>query len=195
MEDVYIREIRQGDNTNRLSLGDKNFHLLKIFLQKHALDWHEKNITKTYVLVAENMPNRVLGFLSLICSEIKIPDSNRLAEQLKVYPAIKIARLAIDKSVQGRGYGKHLINHAYMIIKNAIMPHVGCRYVIVDSKKTAIPFYEKLGFILLNTEVNIKEESPLMILDMYPYLDKSYNLNIPRALNLEKLEHEAELFA
>ena len=47
---LILREIRLGDKTNKLSLGNQNFVPLKIYLEKDAWQFHEENIAKTFVL-------------------------------------------------------------------------------------------------------------------------------------------------
>ena len=46
------------------------------------------------------------------------------------------------------------------------MPHVGCRFLTVDSKQQSIKFYEKRGFRLLDTEHNKQQENPVMFIDL-----------------------------
>jgi hypothetical protein len=61
------------------------------------------------------------------------------------YPALKIARLAVDSRVERRGIGKYLLQFA-LGIAWAISESASCRLVLVESKKASIPFYEKYGF-------------------------------------------------
>ena len=57
-EDFILRQIQSGDDTMKLSLGDASYTPLKIFLRKNALDFHQYEIAKTYVLV-----NKTYGHL------------------------------------------------------------------------------------------------------------------------------------
>lgn len=47
------------------------------------------------------------------------------------------------------------------------MPHVGCRFLVVDAKRDSVGFYQKSGFILLNTDSNYVDEHPLMFFDLH----------------------------
>ena len=47
------------------------------------------------------------------------------------------------------------------------MPHVGCRFLVVDSKRDSISFYQKGGFVLLDTVSNHSDQHPLMFFDLY----------------------------
>ncbi len=56
---LNFRQIQPGDRVRGLSLGDESFWPLKSFLQKQALDFHQQNIAKTYVLVEESPTPKV----------------------------------------------------------------------------------------------------------------------------------------
>lgn len=167
----FVREIHPNDNVNNLSLGNSNHRALKSFLKKQSKEFHNNNIAKTFVLVDDISPSHVKGFLSLSCSEITLDISQKPSvsgkERYDNYPAIKIVRLAIDKSLQRKNLGSNLIKMVISIVKNKIMPHVGCRYISVDSKPDAIEFYKKMGFILLDAPANKTNENPLLFLDMH----------------------------
>jgi GNAT superfamily N-acetyltransferase len=170
--DLCIREIQLDDRVNGFSLGSSEFTGLKTFLKKDAVNFHLTNIVRTYVLVDSKTQPQVLGYISLMCSGLTLDVSQRPKENSRiktydVFPAIKLARLAIDKSLQGKGYGKVLVNTAIALVKDNIMPHVGCRFISVDAKQNAISFYQKIGFELLDAKENIDSSTPLMFLDMH----------------------------
>ena len=62
------------------------------------------------------------------------------------YPAIKLARLAVDKKYQHRGIGK-LLMKAFFKETRQLIPHEGGRFITVDAKNTARGFYEQYGFV------------------------------------------------
>jgi predicted GNAT family N-acyltransferase len=82
------------------------------------------------------------------------------------FPAVKIARLAVDQTVRKQYLGKKLVDWALAITKSYVMPNVGCRFMTVDSKRESIEFYEKCGFTMLNTAHNKAEPHPLMYIDL-----------------------------
>ncbi len=170
---LILRPIWATDDTEKLSLGNQAFVPLKIFLSNDAFNFHRSEIAKTYVLVdpqAKQRP-RIWGYITLMCSEIEINlhqltgENSRLL-QYKVFPAIKIARLAVDKVLQRQGYGKGLLDFSIGLILQKIMPHVGCRFIVVDSKKDSVSFYQQCGFELLDTSSNIHSDQPLMFFDL-----------------------------
>ena len=163
--EVQIREIDADDQCRRFYLESKDFLPLTMFLQKDAKTHHKENAAKTYVCVSGK---RVIGYISINCSQIKldIPPDGLAGYYYSEYPAVKIGKLAIDSHFRGKGYAKKLVSLVVAVVKQKIMPHVGCRFVIVDSHKDAVPFYQKRGFTLLDTAENRDRKNPLMFLDV-----------------------------
>lgn len=61
---------------------------------------------------------------------------------------IKIGRIAILKACRGKGYGAEIVK---AVTKKAF--DMGADRVFVDAQNYAVPFYEKLGFIIIGTEI------------------------------------------
>lgn len=172
-EQLILRQIQPGDDATKFSLGDASHTPLKIFLKKNSFDFHQFEIAKTYVLINQiDTSNRIWAYITLMNSEIILnegqrPQKTSATSRYEAFPAVKIARLAVDKSLQGAGLGRRMLEWCIAHIKLSIMPHVGCRFLVVDSKRNSVQFYEKSGFVLLNTESNNSDEHPLMFLDLY----------------------------
>lgn len=168
---LSLRSIKPDDNVAGLSLGVPEAQPLKTFLKKHALSYEAAHFARTYVVVDEASRPKVWAYVTLICSSIEaIPghkvDDCRDAARLPDYPAIKIARLAVDQALQGRGIGKELIAWSISISRD-VMRHLGCRVLIVDSKPSAVSFYTNAGFTLLNSAKNISAKTPILFLDLH----------------------------
>lgn len=186
---LVFRQIRSTDDRTKLSLGDANYTPLKIFLKKTAWDFHQFEIAKTYVLLNSNIsPSRIQGYITLMNSEIILNEGQQpigISDKYEVFPAVKIARLAIDKIYQGQGFGGMLLDWCINHVKRAIMPNVGCRFLVVDAKKDSIPFYQKNGFTLLDTESNLSDPYPLMFFDLYKM---NYYSTLQQKEKLEQLD-------
>ena len=61
-------------------------------------------------------------------------------------PALRIARLAVGKDLQGKGIGKWLLTQAFIKIVH-VAEITGLYLIIVDAKETSKSFYEHYGFI------------------------------------------------
>lgn len=119
---------------------------------------HAKNGTsKTYVLIDENEPDKILGFVAMaprkpVPSEALPPNMNKkLPDTVYGYT---LARLAVSIEAQGMGVGRRLLlegmEKAYRAAKL-----VGGYALFVDAKDGAASFYEKYGFRLFHEEPDI----------------------------------------
>lgn len=117
---------------------------LNDFLKTDALNDQKHMISRTNLCFIKS---ELVGYITLAADSISakkvMPDDG--FECKYGYPALKIARLAVDSRFERRGIGTYLL---YAAIGKAveISRSIGCRLVIVDSKKDAIQFYENNGF-------------------------------------------------
>ncbi|WP_439375751.1 GNAT family N-acetyltransferase [Bradyrhizobium sp. DASA03120] len=76
--------------------------------------------------------------------------------------------MATDRRLRGKGIGEALVDFALGIVRTQICRFVGCRFVVVDSARTAVAFYSKrCGFTLLDTAENRNLDCPLLFLDLF----------------------------
>ncbi len=169
---VDLRQIEPDDKVTGLKLGKEEFATLKTFLQRHAKKFHANNLGKTYAgFLNGNGRSKVIAYITLVCGEVVTEGGDMLNDReigypYRAYPAVKIARLAVDTRYARQGLGRRLVELALGITKNEICPSVGCRFVVVDAKKASVPFYRKCGFTLLDTTGNRARTEPIMFLDM-----------------------------
>lgn len=138
---------------------------LNAFLKDDAFENQEELISKTHLCYHSN---QLVGYITLTTDIIKkkeVQEEERIDVPYKEYPAIKIARLAVDKKYERRGVGSFLLLIAVGKALD-ISNEVGCRFITVDSKKDSIGFYEKVGFELVKKYENSKY--PTMYLDILP---------------------------
>jgi len=149
-------------------LGEAEFAPLKTFLTKHAKSYHQEDIAKTFVIVEQEIQNPpVLGYITLICSEIECAGNAAIeANKYNRSPAVKIARLTVHQCFQKLHYGRALIQWAIANVMENIMPNTGCRFLVVDSKKSSVQYYEQRGFTLLDTDSNRKSKHPVLFIDL-----------------------------
>ncbi|NRB42243.1 MAG: GNAT family N-acetyltransferase [Pseudomonadales bacterium] len=124
---------------------------LNRFLSRNARQADERSLSRTYVLTF-NHDNTIMGFYTLSSTEIHAPSNSKLKNYPLPVPAIKLARLAIDKNHQGQGYGAALLSNALKKVNNAhqSIPTIG---LVVDAKtEAAKSFYQQFGFIEMHKE-------------------------------------------
>jgi predicted N-acetyltransferase YhbS len=164
-----FRELHPDDVCTALSLGDAAFTPLKTFLRKEAKRLHKDNLARTYVVVASG-EQRVLGYITTLCTQIsteQFGDTLPIQDfRYKDYPAVKLARLAVDVSLQGQGVGSQLVEFVTGLLTDHIMPHTGCRFLVVDSKTTSVSFYESKGFIKLGSISKGDQAHTTMVIDL-----------------------------
>ncbi len=111
-------------------------------------------LTVTYVLEDEG---QTVGFYSLMNDKISHDDfgsRNQFKKiikglfsskkQFKSYPAMKIARLAINNSHQGQEIGTATLDFLKLWFREN--NKTGCRFITVDAYSQSLRFYEKNGF-------------------------------------------------
>ena len=158
------------DRVGRFRMDGPDEEALQIFLRRHARRSAEAGLTTTYV-AKETASGDVVGYVTLMCAEVALEDGYRIkekpgAERWRWQPAVRIARLGVIDRYRGTGIGRSLVDIAIGIVREAIAPRVGCRFVILDAKNKSIPFYEKMGFRLLDTQTNRDNDTPLMFMDL-----------------------------
>jgi GNAT superfamily N-acetyltransferase len=116
------------------------------WLRRFALMADAAGTARTYVLA--DGP-RVLGYYALTPGAVdrhELPD--RHARGMPAHPigVVLLARLAVDRSLQGQGYGRALVADAALRTLQAA-ELVGARALLVHARdERAAGFYERLGF-------------------------------------------------
>lgn len=88
---------RQGFDCGRQELND--------WLRQVARRHQDKGLSKTFVAVREQAPDTICGYFAMAVTELDaahLPDPWRKKLRSRV-PRVRLARLAVDRSVQGRG--------------------------------------------------------------------------------------------
>jgi GNAT superfamily N-acetyltransferase len=126
---------------------------LNVYLKKYAWQNFKKNVGVTILVFEEGKRDRILGYYTVSMAQINfehLPPG--LSKGLPRYPvpAMRVGRLAVDRSVQVKGVGSALLRNA---LQRAITlsTEVGTCAVLVDAiNEQAKSFYEHYGFVALN---------------------------------------------
>ncbi|TFB22483.1 GNAT family N-acetyltransferase [Lelliottia nimipressuralis] len=129
---------------------------LNIFLTEHLKRQHRGKFLRGYVLTTRESKPRILGYYTLSgsCFEKAYLPSKTQQKRVpyKNVPSVTLGRLAIDKRIQGQGYGELLVIHAMKTVYLASFA-VGIHGLFVEAlNHKAKDFYLKLGFIPLLAE-------------------------------------------
>ena len=118
---------------------------LNEFLLKDAKDYQRRLLAVTYLI--ENEVNE-----STKSVWRKIKRNFHRSKHRRDYPAVKIGRLAVNKSYQGLQIGTIVMNYLKNLFKSR--SRTGCAYLTVDALSKAVGFYEKNGFDYLCDKVS-----------------------------------------
>jgi GNAT superfamily N-acetyltransferase len=128
---------------------------LNTWLARYARQNHESGSAKTFVAVAPEQPARILGFYSLSPTSLDYERTPAVVKRgLGRYdvPAILLARLAVDLSVQGHGLGSGLFFAAGRRCL-AAADQIGGVALVIDAKdERAARWYHRLGAVPFHDE-------------------------------------------
>ena len=154
---------------------------LNDFLFNEAVSYQKELLATTFVM--EN-DKQTLGYYSLLNDSLQLKEEMFTSKSqfrkflrelmpypkrhLKTIPALKIGRLAIDKTFKGKGLGSVIMAN---IIGRCIKMNEeqACRLITVDAYKQAVPFYQKMGFKFL-IEGDKDDTTRLMFLDLTSFI-------------------------
>ena len=122
---------------------------LDAYLRQRAAQHHRDGISTTHVLVDDAAPARILGYYSLSAAQLLLTDLQEAdRKRLPSYPvpAIRMGRLAVCSSEQGKGHGDYLLAHAVARCLG-LREQLGVRVLLVDAlHEKAARFYRAYGF-------------------------------------------------
>ncbi len=122
---------------------------LDAYLRQQAAQHHRDGISTSHVLVDDTKPARILGYYSLSAAQLlltALQQSDRKHLPAYPVPAIRMGRLAVALSEQGKGHGDYLLAHAVARCLS-LREQLGVRVLLVDTlHEKAARFYRAYGF-------------------------------------------------
>jgi GNAT superfamily N-acetyltransferase len=147
-----VRRLRNDDNRADFDCGSEA--LTRYFRERAKQDF-ERRAGTVWVLPGPDAPSgqlrRVVGFYTLSPTGVPLteiaPEIGKKLARYPFVPAYLIGRLAVDKSLQRRGYGEFLLHHALRRCAG-LGDHAAASFVVVDAKDdAAAAWYGKFGFV------------------------------------------------
>ena len=178
LQDVSVLVLTENHSIKPFDCEDDD---LNEFLFQEAIPYRKEKLATTFVV--ENN-ERTLGYYSLLNDSLQLREDMFTSKSqfrkflrelvpypkrhLKTIPALKIGRLAIDKTFKGKGLGSVIMAN---IISKCIKMNQeqACRLITVDAYKQAVPFYQKMGFKFL-IEGDKDDATRLMFLDLTSFI-------------------------
>jgi predicted N-acetyltransferase YhbS len=139
--------LERFDAHHDINTFDSENEVLDEWLRRHALAAQRMDSARTFVVTRGG---RVVGYFSLTMGSVRRAEApRRLVRGMPAYPVgmVLLARLAVDRSEQGRGIGAMLLAEA---LRKAVAAGevAAARLIVVDAfDEKAAAFYERHGFI------------------------------------------------
>jgi GNAT superfamily N-acetyltransferase len=154
---MEVRALRESDERSGFRCG--NDSLDRFFRSFAGQNQFRHHLGVTYV-AAEG--ERILGFATVAPGHLEI-DALPAAARRKLprypLPILRLGRLAVDLSVQGRGLGTRLLRFVLELALEMDGKY-GCAGVVVDAKPESVAFYARFGFIALDALEGLSDARP-----------------------------------
>lgn len=123
-------------------------HAMNDFLRRYARQSHAQNASKTFCAIDATTPGRVLGFYTIAPSAVAhevVPTQMTKGMAQHEVSGFKLARIATDTSVAGKGLGGQLLAAAALRCLR-IAAEAGGVLLIIDAKaERAAKWYASYG--------------------------------------------------
>lgn len=140
--------IRKSHNREAFDCGEE---ALNEFLRRHARKSHELGGAKTFLVVSDS-DESIFGFYSLSPASVeyaRAPEIVRRGLARYEVPGFRLARLAVDRKVQGQGLGGQLLLAAGRRCLLAAA-EVGGMVLVIDAKNPRVAgWYASYGAVPL----------------------------------------------
>jgi GNAT superfamily N-acetyltransferase len=155
MDDWRIERLARAHIRNRFDCGQPS---LNDFLGTLVSQYEKRNLGRTYVAVRGADP-QVFGYYTIASGAVSFEHlPSGAAKELPRHPVpvVLVARLAVDRAVQGQRLGEKLLLDA-LARSLELSDDVGIHAVVVDAiDQQAKAFYEKYRFIpLIDSEFHL----------------------------------------
>lgn len=125
---------------------------LNQFLKRHARQSHQKGGAKTFLAVADSDSQKIFGFYSLSPASITYERTPKVIKRglaRHEVPVFRLARLAVDRTVQGAGLGGQLLLSAgHRCLK--VATQAGGVALLIDAKNERVAqWYASFGAVPL----------------------------------------------
>lgn len=131
---------RQGFDCGRQELND--------WLRQIARQHQEKGLSKTFVAVPDEEPDRICGYYALTLAELEnrhVPNAWRRKLPRRI-PGVRLGRLAVAGALQGKGLGELLLVDALTRARRIYVEAGGVGLFVDALDEQAAGFYRHFGF-------------------------------------------------
>ena len=116
--------------------------------QQVARQHQDKGLSKTFVAIREEEPNRICGYYALTLAELEsryLPAVWRKKLPRRI-PGVRLGRLAVARQFQGKGLGKLLLVDALGRARRIYREAGGIGLFVDAIDEQAAVYYQRFGF-------------------------------------------------
>lgn len=165
-----LSDYKKGETYQGLKSFDCGDETLNRYARESLKRNGERDNRKQFLLLDPLNGRKVVGFVSLhldLFGRENIPAGTFLYQVPPVVPVMKLSMLAVTNEYQKNGWGSEMLfaalEHAYKVAKVAN----DLKGVILDAKDSAVEFYKRHRFSVIETSKSENgESSTLMYLSM-----------------------------
>ena len=157
---IEIRALLPDDERRRFRSGNPDMD--RFFLRFAGQNQFRHHLGVTYVAVEGD---HILGFATVSAAQIEateLPGKDRRRLPGYPLPALRLSRLGVSEAAKGRGIGSTLVGFA-LALAHETADRIGCVGVVVDAKREAVAFYEKLLFEPMTPHSGALEDRPVPV--------------------------------
>jgi GNAT superfamily N-acetyltransferase len=142
---LIIEPISRQHDRKQFDCGDDEVNR---FLREQALQDHEKDMSRTMVLIDEAEGIRIIGYHTLAMRQVRQEDIPKDKPKIKrSIPVVLLGQLGVDRAFQGHGFGELLLMDA-QARGDEISRRTGIRGMMLDARNERLAeWYEKHDFI------------------------------------------------
>lgn len=158
---VIPKVLTKDDNCKCFLCGKKT---IDDFIHGEAVEYQNERLGVSYIFLCDD---KIIGFVTLSMADLKkekLDTSDRLKYGKENYPALQISQLAVCQELGDHDIGTFLCDFS-LAVAYKLSESVGCRFLVLNSKKDVVGFYEKYGFKLLPNQETRRQ--PVMFLNIF----------------------------
>jgi GNAT superfamily N-acetyltransferase len=142
---LIIEPISRLHNRKLFDCGDDEVNR---FLREQALQDHEKDMSRTMVLILEADQTRIIGYHTLAMSQARQEEIPKDKPKIKrSIPVVLLGQLGVDRAFQGRGLGELLLMDAQARV-DEISRRAGIRAMMLGARNERLAkWYEQHDFV------------------------------------------------
>ncbi len=163
---IKLEQINSSDSSLSFDCGDTD---LNAYFHTDSANYRKELLTASYKVIREETDFKYpIAFVDLCNDAVRKEELggakrkiHHLKRGFKTFPAVKITRLGVKKSLQGQGLGSLVLD----MLKHFCIEErqFGCRFLTLDAYPERVDFYKKNHFreLLLKDESIDKETVPM----------------------------------